>query len=513
MKKMILFITALLVGYVHNTHTISTVYGISFFSQRSQTTNAARDIVGTHNYRYAIEHDRYPSYVNIAPTYNQSLRSERMAQVLFGTNELVVAGSEIPNRGPCSLVADYFGLSPKFQSNVRFRPKMQSFTLPLRAHVNLPKNFYLEIQVPFVWTQWKLDIEEQIINKSQDPFAEGCVAPQEVIPPFCSFKNALKGKQRYGNVEALRFGRVDGSQSDSTIANIDINLGYNIYFDSGGHVGIGLHVATPTGTRPQSNFLFEPIAGNGKHTELGFFFDAHSTVWEYDPWQHFGIVTRINIAHLFNAEQRRSFDLDTNGFASRYIIAKEFDKDGMFTGTLFPLINRTTLLCDVDIGVQGDVVIMGEYAYQGFIFDFGYNAWFRSKERIELKQTICPQTIGLKGQVKAFVDGAPSNITQNNATIFGNENNNQEAIPNDPSPEFVRQVAINTSSAASPFVFTHKLFIYLGNSWYTPDCSHAPFIGIGGEIEFEGFNENNTPISTKNTMSQWGIYGKFGTMW
>jgi hypothetical protein len=432
-----------------------------------------------------------------------------MAQILFGTNELVVTGSEIPNRGPFSLVADYFGLSPNFQSNVRFKPKIQSFTLPLRAHFNLHKNFYIEFQAPFVWTQWKLDIEEKIINKSQNPFAADCVAPLKTTPIFCSFKDALKGKKGYGNVEGLRFGRVDGSQSDSTIANIDINLGYNIYFNNGGHVGIGLHIATPTGTRPQSNFLFEPIAGNGKHTELGLFFDAHSTIWEYDPWQHFGIVTRINLTHLFNAKQRRSFDLCSNGFASRYILAKEFDNDGIFTGTLFPLINRTTLLCDVDIAIEGDIAIMGEYTYQGFIFDFGYNAWFRSKENIDLKKTICPKTIGLKGHEKAFINGEASNLTQSNATIFGTE----EIVTDDPSPKFVRQIDINTSSAESPFVFTHKLFLYLGNSWYTPDCSYAPFIGIGGEIEFEGFNENNTPISTKNTMSQWGIYGKFGTMW
>ena len=71
------------------------------------------------------------------------------------------------------------------------------------------------------------------------------------------------------------------------------------------------------------------------------------------PWAF--ILMQI-LPILFNSRQRRSFDLINpsdpenlyfKGFGTRYILAKEFDMFGNYTGTTVPTIDITTLECDV----------------------------------------------------------------------------------------------------------------------------------------------------------------------
>ena len=152
---------------------------------------------------------------------------------------------------------------------------------------------------------------------------------------------------------------------------------------------LNIRGSIPAGTRSKAIYLFEPIIGNGHHAELGVGFTGHLLIMG-KRWRTNGkLFTDTNITHLFASRQRRSFDLINpsdpenlhfKGFGTRYILAKQFDALGNYTGITLPAIDITTLECDVSVAVQVDAVIMASYEYCGYTFDLGYNVWFRSRK-------------------------------------------------------------------------------------------------------------------------------------
>ncbi len=86
-----------------------------------------------------------------------------------------------------------------------------------------------------------------------------------------------------------------------------------------------------------------------------------------------------------------------------------------------------------------------------------------------------------------------------------------QAIVADPNPPvFIKPQDIDIDSPASPLAITHKLFIYFGWSDQRDCWCVTPFVGFGGEVEFEGINTRDAVEPNKNTMSQWGIWVKVG---
>ena len=100
--------------------------------------------------------------------------------------------------------------------------------------------------------------------------------------------------------------------------------------------------------------------------------------------------------------------------------------------------------------------------------------------------------------------------TQSEATIFGNDFTDQALVADPNPPVFFNDNMINESSAQASRGFTHKLFGSFGCTY--DDCMHwiSPFYGIGGEVEFEGLNPRHEIKANKNSISQWGVWLKFG---
>jgi len=553
MKKYIVRITSLLLLLHINIikSDFPTLQGHSFFYARSQSVNAAREIAGwlPHIHRYDMIDQNYSSFV-CTGAYNHSLHGNRIADAIFGTDELFISGSTTVNRGINDILADYFGLSPDFESTVRVEPTIQSATLAFNAFFGLNKwcnGLYLQIHAPIAWTKWNLGLEENVFESGSDvPFPSNYMDSGAVAPGAHSFVQALQGCTTFGQMqEPLQFGKVCGSQVKKSVSDIQIALGWDFFLGECGFAGLNIRCAAPAGNRSKSIFLFEPIVGNGHHWELGAGFAGRGLIWEKDGQQQLSFFGELNMTHLFSSKQRRSFDLgedvcltfsniECNScgtqevetclashrhdlFGSRYMLVKEFDEDGNYTGNLAPLINKTTLDCKVRINLQVEIVFMFDYTYNGFVLDAGYNGWIRSREIISLGDNCIPEntfaidSIGLKGiQNVTFNSGGLSNATQSDATLFGNYLTDQALVADRNPPVFIKPQDIDIDSAASPLAITHKLFIYFG---YTDqrDCwCITPFYGFGGEVEFEGINTRDAVEPNKNTMSQWGIWVKVG---
>ena len=371
----------------------------------------------------------------------------------------------------------------------------------------------MQAHAPIVWTKWNLQLCEEIINSGEETnFPSLYMAQNQIVPQVSSFTCALAGDVTYGQqTTPLLFGRVCRSQTKFALSDVQLAFGWDFLSSPEGHLGINLRTAIPTGSRPTGQYLFEPIVGNGKHWELGVGFNGRTLIWERDGgMQDLSIWAVVNAVHLFNARQRRSFDL-CNGFASRYVLTKEFNTSEQYINSFEPTINKTTLWCDVSVNIQLDIVFMAAYRYHCWNFDVGYNGWIRSREQISLLDCIDNRRFGLKGiQDVAFIGNVASDATQSTATIEGNPFMDQGLVIDPDSPVFYGTCDLNLRSGASPLVITHKVFGHVSREWRRYKRNIIPFLGIGGEIEFEGINENACPEPHNNTLSQWSIWLKGG---
>lgn len=95
-----------------------------------------------------------------------------------------------------------------------------------------------------------------------------------------------------------------GGDSRTTVADIDVIVGYNFVQDECYHAGINLGLVIPTGDEPDGEWAFAPIVGNNNHFGFGFGLDGDVKLWGDDE-QHLNLTAMMNYRFLFeNCEQR-----------------------------------------------------------------------------------------------------------------------------------------------------------------------------------------------------------------
>ena len=490
-------------------HGMSGLQSKTFLSPRSQSVNAARELVGW--YRF-INLSGKPWYgaVTATPSYGHSFRPERISQYLFGGDELIIVGSQVSDRQPNQLLADYFGLSPDFISTVSVRPEITTFLVDFDVYLGV-ENFYIRAHAPIVRTKYSLELQETIAETgSTTPFPPLYMDVPAVNAPGQSWIQAVGTSLTYGQVvRGIEQGRIQCSNTASALSEVQIAVGWNFINCPHRHLGFNLRGSIPTGTRPNGHQLFQAIVGNGHHTELGFGFTGHFLLWEKECEHFMSLYTDVNLTHLFGTSQCRSFDLCHNGFLSRYMLAKEFDAAGNYTNRTLPLINVTTLPVHVSAAIQLDLVVMFGYLVHEWSFDIGYGAWLRTHENISLSCQLPRNRYGLKGIQNVATFGQSSSATQSTATIFGNPFDDQALVTDINSPLFINTENIDIHSGQGPLSFTHKIFGHV--SYDFDGCSgFDSFIGIGGEVEFEGLNPREDANFNHNSVSQWSVWIKGG---
>ena len=461
-----------------------------YFSIRSQSENAARELVGWQNHINLNDMDKFYGSVSVTPEYTKTYRrfERHSARCLFG-NTLIddgkcptirVTGSRVANRNKTTdWLADYFGLPTDYDSEVTIKPRIDNFLVDFNFYLGLDEwvsGMYFRIHAPVVHTRWELNFKEipktsGSASSAQGYYSATSVARSSLVSSFEEFIQGNESLTVSDTVGTITLNALDNAKwskkrkTKTALADIQAAWGWNFYQDEDYHVGLNIRGAAPTGNRPDGEFLFEPIAGNGKHWELGAGLTSHAVLWRSeDEESNFALYFDANVTHLFKARQKRVFDLQGKPL-SRYMLAQKIgsdrrdpqlinqdialnqpldedsraDADVEFQNEFTQVANLSKLNVNVSVGVQADLVLKFAYTRGNFAWDFGYNFWGRSCEKIR-RRSDCPapdgfaeNTWALKGDAHVIgfrlaqnaVEQVPVRLaaTQSAATINAGTNN------------------------------------------------------------------------------------------
>jgi len=427
--------------------------GNPFFNTRSQSWNAARELVGWQQFIHQYENEETYTVFSITPQYTESFRPCEITNYFFGKDlkngYLKISGSRKGStdqagtgavaREPHEWLADYFGLPTDFESKVNFNPYVKTWLADFNFFIGLNElheGFFFKIHTPLVYTKRAMNMSETDIKKGTLAFEAGYMAEEEIPRTLLaeSFTEAMKGFTWGDMHEPLRYGKINCCpQTKVRLSDIQLAFGWTFLHDYDYHLGVMLRTGLPTGGKPNGEYLFEPMIGNGGHYELGIGITGYKNLWQTDDEEKsFSVYCDINLAHLFSRKQIRSFDLREKP-NSRYTLISElgtpvqdlyggrFDTSGFpeasaqYQGRLFPLINRSTCCADVSIGLQGELALKFAYTSGNFSFDFGYNLWGRTGEKICAGCMFDQDRYALKGD--SFLFGWASTPIVNGGTI------------------------------------------------------------------------------------------------
>lgn len=443
-----------------------------FYSIRSQGVDAARELAGWTQHVNLFDIERMYGSISLTPEYTRSFSPRNINQSLFNqctdTATIVVSGSQTTGRTSNDWLADYFYLPPDFVSYLKFNPLIDNFIFDINCYFGLDEwvnGLFVRVHLPVVRTHWTLDFVETVSSPGTKGYEAGYFAPEPIMRNglLNSFTEYASGKSPMGRsgtiMNPLRFAKIENSctgcgtnDTKTRLAELQAVIGWNFLQDENYHFGVGLRMAAPTGSRVDGEYLFEPLAGNGRHWELGAQVTTHVMLWRSnDEANSLGFYCDANVTHLFNAQQTRTFDLKDKPL-SRYMLAEKLGSPiaglagGINSGTALPtaqfqkeftpVANITTADILVNADIQGDIAAQLTYVHGRFAFDLGYNFWARSCEKFEpLCPGTCPpgliifeNTWALKGDayVVGYVDGTTTPValsaTQSEATINSGTN-------------------------------------------------------------------------------------------
>jgi len=579
-----------------------------YFNARSQSANLALDMVGQEGYINRYKPDGNYTVLSFTPAFFQSFRGSDIACCLFSPDlvkcgdcsQITISGSGRSDRGSCDWLADYFGLPTDFKSTIQFKPRVRNVLVDASFYFGLDEwchpGMFFKVHAPFVHTRWELGFCENVADKgsanhpygyfnSQNAGSTQGVARDNLLNSFEAFAVECKVPDLTPTIvmdsddtdrpvlntttfQPLKYARIAGCNCEplkrNGLADLRFTLGYNAYMGERYHIGFGLTGAAPTGNRPNGEYAFEPMIGNGNHWELGGQLTSHYEFWaSEDEEKSVTGYFDINLTHMFTARQTRTFDLKDRP-NSRYMLAEKLGapagrSDGVYYSQVFgtnvldsdfvpaasfkdvftPVANLSTVDVDVNIGVQVDMVLMLNYTSNNLSFDFGYNLWARSCERIKLNCK-CPtklddgKTWALKGDahVYGFCNASSTfspdwpvalSGTQSKATIHAGTNTQaaidyslsasrnpgvdsaRPAVNIGPSedctimnvpmgedsrgqtltskdPIFLSNCDLDFDAAATKGL-SHKLFGHFSYQWLNKE-TYVPFLGFGVSGEF-----------------------------
>jgi hypothetical protein len=411
------------------------------------------------------------------------------------------------------------GEARSYAATVRLDPKQTVYGARIDYHQNLGcilKNLYFKADMPIVHVENKpgLKVETTVGTAADFPATYGTdpshLSVFNQADLAAELTNYLEGKLERRAIDQLSNGvLIEGSNlshnaniqeklthakilknSTTGVADIDFALGYKFVNTEKWLFALAIATTIPTGNKESGAYMWEAIAGNGKHWGLGADLCAGVRVWgKVDHNIKLGL--KMKYRYLFENDAHRTLGIENEAGEHHYNWGQyhllAHNPAGIYT-PLVPAANVTTLHVDVTPGSQFDGIFDFAYNNGGFNFDLGYNLYYRDSEEVHRKGHIedSSYAVASRGFRADFGGGAVGGALVANdvdgATLWYVNNENLE-----------------TSVAETPSQLTNSIY---GGMGYTFRKWEVPMMmGIGGKYEWPTDNA---------ALEQWSVWGKMG---
>ena len=465
------------------------------FTPRSQGCNELRNLAGMSAFnQYSIPQNDLVWYGNfsVGAEFNQSFFNDEIAASLFGNDidcgscdHISIEGSQVSSRLNNAWLADNLYLGCNYTGGFFFNPTIRNFIVNPHFYLGLDpfiENAYIQVNCPLTLTQWKTNFRTSDESPNRTACREGYFTPDGSETMLASCTDYFCGKVPTSNssviFQPLRFAKMKKDHTTKWgLADFHLEIGYSIIKNEKADFGLFAQLVAPTGNSRKATYVLNPVVGNGGHWEAGGGFFAHYLFYENESKElTAGFYSTLNMTHIFNAFEERTFDL-TSRPNSRYMLASKFSSiiddnlsgsnlpdtssptlvsvtnpSAQFTNEYSPVANLTSFEIKVKNAIQVDLNAYFNIIFEKFSFDFGYNFWTRSCDQFGDKRIPeCPSS-----DQAPLIDMSQSNVwaLKGDANMFGFATLNagglsvDEAVPLSPS-QFNATIHSGTNSTAS----------------------------------------------------------------
>ena len=477
------------------------------FSSVKASTNKTTLLPRSHGVNLAMEYttwnellqmkddDRFGAHFQATVFYQDSTDDDDLGKYfgVRGKNYFQIAstGVALANRDVESrhILHDNVPAGAPFFAHVKLEPEQTAWGVRIDYYQDLEKllkGLYLKVALPIVNVD--NDVNFRVITGT-----DGAPATAANLRTFFNGTLAEAGIATGDGQLRLTHAKFTGSHSETSVADIDVVLGYKFLDKEKYHMSINLGLTIPVGTDPDGVYVFEPVVGNGDHWAFGAGLDFGAKLWE-DGDQNIKFTTALNYRYLFEGTENRTLGIKNGSevaigntaagatlpWGQYYLLG---DRAIAWNTQMFmPAANVLTRGVDVEPGSQLDWILAFAYNNGGFSIDLGYNLFWKEHEDVDLKgwdeNKWCVANVGQDGNAGV----APANPGAN-GNLFN-----------------LTRANIDVAVAETPSYLTHK--IYGGLGYIFKEWKYPLMLGMGAHYEFAGDNDQE--------VENWGLWGKIG---
>lgn len=494
-----------------------TVFGKTYYAARSQGDNSARKMMGVEDKIHRFGSEGFYGVASLAVEYQAAFRNLQQVGDWYSTNggPNMTYGQQdtVAQNGTFDINGLYFGVTGS--GTLSFCPSKSDVIVDINLYFGLDELFcglWARLDIPIVHTSWNLGLREVQLAAGGETLPYDLFYEGYIDSPFYNsdtpMSDALKGGKdsAFGDVTALNKGKICGKRTDTNVAGLRFDLGYDFIRRQCWHVAASLDFVAPLGTTPNADYLFQPLVGDSKRAQIGGTFNFMYELWNNcDATHNFTFYLDLTATALLAKTMQRLPNLKIPNATvaeevwSQYLLLKKFTLSGS-TYTYDNVVERAAnvLAGNMKVGASAiiDLAFMLQYNCNCFFAGLGYEFWMRTQE--QLKQSC----INIPGNTYAQM-GAQNVVTyaglvDPEATINSYSANNGSGVAV-AEGDFITNNSISYCPALHPSVNTNKIFGFVGYNW--TDCDWQPFALVGGEVEFAQSNR---------MFSQWGVLVKGG---
>jgi hypothetical protein len=538
----------------------------------SEGSNRARQYAGVAHLQNLADQEDWNWHLDFALEYNQNFKRGLLGTYFFPNNtNRITVGEDRSISGSADVRGTDLGLSETFNGTLTICPKIQNVVFEPRLYVGLDRwveGLWFDVSLPIQYTRWTMQACEVTTSSGGDIFNPGTsggtamtlfntgtvaensmknngtngttgadpidnAAGRGSITPVGarSICQAFGGQATWGDkTSPLAAGRIlcNCENNKTGVADIPLQLGYNFINRDRGYLGLYIRTVFPTGRINNQLSIFNPVIGYNRY-QLGGGLQAKARLWERDDETSVNLFLDGYVTHVFSQSQCRIFDIKGRGAWSRYLLMKEADSNGNYTGRLVNFVDVFTACVKTQFPWQADVLAFLNVRHKGWTWDLGYEFQGRACEKFDcdcitlcspcadgdtLKcdddgdccsataNTIGTKQYGVKGpQLIGQIGNLVRDAQDTTINTFG-----RQSTPVASNGIAASTTLINAQNFASyldlettriPQAISNKIWSHLGYTWADRDYPIAA--GLGFEVNF----------GAKNRQPRvWGLWGK-----